>query len=77
MATVAQVLNRTNPQRPARWLVGTVTAVDGRTCTVNLDSTTVEVTGLSIDPVPAVNARVVLVATGSGNFILGTIGVAE
>lgn len=76
MTTVARVLNRANaePRKQTRWLTGAVNVVNGRKVTVVLDNGSAWVTGLACDPTPPIGARVLLVATSCGNFIIGRIG---
>ncbi|MEV6969989.1 hypothetical protein AB0M47_33240 [Hamadaea sp. NPDC051192] len=74
MATVGQTLNRSNPDRPATWYTGEVTAVSGRLLTCTLDNSTASIRAIAVDPVPAAGSRVLIVATATGNFCVGTIG---
>lgn len=74
MPGVADVLNRKQPPRAAQWLTATVTAVAGRrlTLTINPGGNTTQ--AVAVDAVPVNGAKVLLVCTPIGNFVLGTIG---
>lgn len=74
MPSVAEVLNRKQPPRPAQWLTGTVTAVAGRRLTLAINPGGSITQAVAVDPVPANGAKVLLVCTPIGNFVLGTIG---
>jgi hypothetical protein len=77
VTTVAGVLNRVNtdPRTQTRWITGVINVVNGRKVTMVADNSgNAWITGLACDPTPPIGARVLLVATSCGNFIIGRIG---
>lgn len=74
MPSIAEVINRTQLARTGQWYTGTVTAAAGRRLTLSLNPGGNTTQAVAVDPVPANGAKVLLVCTPLGNFVLGTIG---
>jgi hypothetical protein len=78
MATVAQVLNRSQPPPSARFYAATVTVpgnpATSEPVTVELEVGDAETTGFALNGATyVVGDRVLLVVSGAGNYILGTL----